>query len=373
MITIKEINNKKEMLDFVKFPFSLYKNSKTWVPPLISEELATFDPKKNPVFEYCEAFFYLAYKEQKIVGRIAVIINHYEINKGVRKVRFGWLDMIDDIEVTKALLEKVIEKGKEKELDYVEGPMGFSNMDKVGVQTYGFDHIGGMVTWSNYPYYVEHFNQLGWQKEKGYVESLFYLKDVNYDTYKKAGDVVERRYGLSYAPIKTNKDIIPYIDEMFDLFNTSYANLSSFIPVSEKQKEYFKKKYIPFVLPEFIKFILDKNGKIICFAIMIPSFSEALQKARGHLFPFGFFHLWKARKNPKILEFYLIGISPEYQSKGIPAMLFRDCYLLFKEKGIEKCIITPELEDNIAIQKLWKNFNPVDFGRRATFRFDINN
>ena len=185
--------------------------------------------------------------------------------------------------------------------------------------------------------------------------------------------MVERRYGLSYAPIKTNKDIIPYIDEMFDLFNTSYANLSSFIPVSEKQKEYFKKKYIPFVLPEFIKFILDKNGKIICFAIMIPSFSEALQKARGHLFPFGFFHLWKARKNPKILEFYLIGISPEYQSKGIPAMLFRDCYLLFKEKGIEKCIITPELEDNIAIQKLWKNFNPVDFGRRATFRFDINN
>ena len=373
MITIKKVEDKKGMLDFVKFPFSLYKGSKTWVPPLITDELDTLDPEKNPAFENCEATFYLAYDErQTIVGRIAVIINHYEISRGVRKVRFGWLDMIDHIEVTEALLNKALEKARELGLEYAEGPMGFSNMDKVGVQTYGFDHIGGMITWTNYPYYVTHFEKLGWIKEKGYIESSFYLKDVNFDTYKKAGDVVERRYGLTYAPIKTNKDIIPYVDEMFDLFNTSYANLSSFIPVSERQKEYFKKKYIPFVLPEFIKFILDKEGKIICFAIVIPSFSKALQKANGKLFPFGFYHLWKARKNPKTVEFYLIGISPEYQSKGVPAMLFRDCYLLFKKKGVEQCIITPELEDNMAVQKLWKNFNPTDFGRRATYKKYVN-
>ena len=373
MITIKKVEDKKGMLDFVKFPFSLYKGSKTWVPPLITDELDTLDPEKNPAFENCEATFYLAYDErQTIVGRIAVIINHYEISRGVRKVRFGWLDMVDNIAVTDALLQKALDKARELGLAYVEGPMGFSNMDKVGVQTYGFDHIGGMITWTNYPYYVTHFEKLGWTKEKGYIESSFYLKDVNFDTYKKAGDVVERRYGLTYAPIKTNKDIIPYVDEMFDLFNTSYANLSSFIPVSEKQKEYFKKKYIPFVLPEFIKFILDKEGKIICFAIVIPSFSKALQKANGKLFPFGFYHLWKARKNPKTVEFYLIGISPEYQSKGVPAMLFRDCYLLFKKKGVEQCIITPELENNLAVQKLWKNFNPTDFGRRATYKKYVN-
>ena len=369
MITVKKINSKKGMLDFVKFPFSLYKNSKTWVPPLISEELATFDPEKNPAFENCEATFYLAYNDEHIVvGRIAVIINHYEINRGVRKVRFGWLDMIDNIEVTDALLKKALDKAYELGLDYVEGPMGFSNMDKVGIQTFGFEHIGSMITWTNYPYYAKHLEKLGWKKEKSYVESFFYLKDVDFEPYKKAGDVVERRYGLSYAPIKTNKDIIPYVDEMFDLFNTSYANLSTFIPVSEKQKEYFKEKYIPFVLPEFIKFILNKEGKIICFAIMIPSFSKALQKARGKFFPFGFYHLWKARRNPKILEFYLIGISPEYQSKGVPAMLFRDCYLLFKEKGVEQFIITPELEDNIVVQRLWKNFNPTTFSRRSTYK-----
>jgi len=373
MITVKKIEDKKGMLDFVKFPFSLYKNSKTWVPPLIADELETLDPKKNPAFENCDATFYLAYDEkQQIVGRIAVIINHYEISRGVRKVRFGWLDMIDHIEVTEALLNKALEKVRELGLEYAEGPMGFSNMDKVGVQTYGFDHIGGMITWTNHPYYVTHFEKLGWTKEKGYVESSFLLKDVNFETYKKAGDVVERRYSLSYAPIKTSKDIIPYVDEMFDLFNTSYANLSSFIPVSERQKEYFKKKYIPFILPEFIKFILDKEGKIICFAIVIPSFSEALQKAKGKLFPFGIYHLWKARRHPKVVEFYLIGISPEYQSKGVPAMLFRDCYLLFKEKGVEQCVITPELEDNMAVQKLWKNFNPTDFGRRATYKKYVN-
>nr|WP_314750852.1 GNAT family N-acetyltransferase [uncultured Capnocytophaga sp.] len=373
MITVKKIEDKKGMLDFVKFPFSLYKNSKTWVPPLIADELETLDPKKNPAFENCEATFYLAYDEkQQIVGRIAVIINHYEISRGVRKVRFGWLDMIDHIEVTEALLNKALEKARELGLEYAEGPMGFSNMDKVGVQTYGFDHIGGMITWTNHPYYVTHFEKLGWTKEKGYVESSFLLKNVNFETYKKAGDVVERRYGLSYAPIKTSKDIIPYVDEMFDLFNTSYANLSSFIPVSERQKEYFKKKYISFILPEFIKFILDKEGKIICFAIVIPSFSEALQKAKGKLFPFGIYHLWKARRHPKVVEFYLIGISPEYQSKGVPAMLFRDCYLLFREKGVEQCVITPELEDNMAVQKLWKNFNPTDFGRRATYKKYVN-
>ena len=253
MITVKRVDNTKGMLDFVKFPFFLYKDSKTWVPPLISEELATFDPEKNPAFENCEATFFLAYNEKgTIVGRIAVIINHYEINRGVRKVRFGWLDMIDDLKVTDALLKKALDKAHELGLLYVEGPMGFSNMDKVGIQTFGFEHIGGMATWTNYPYYAQHLEKLGWVKEKGYIESFFYLKDVDFEPYKKAGDVVERRYGLSYAPIKTNKDILPYVDEMFNLFNTSYANLSSFIPVSDKQKEYFKKKYIPFVLPEFI-------------------------------------------------------------------------------------------------------------------------
>ncbi|GIZ15909.1 GNAT family N-acetyltransferase [Capnocytophaga catalasegens] len=373
MIIVKKLTTRKEMIDFVKFPFKLYKNSKTWIPPIIEEELNYLDSKKNPVFENAQADFYLAYNEQKeIVGRIAVIINHYEVEvQGVKKVRFGWFDIIDDLQVTKALLQKVEEKARKHNLDYMEGPMGFSNMDKVGVQTSGFEHMGNMVTWTNFPYYKEHFETLGWKKEKGYVEISFLVKDVDAVTLKKMGDIVERRYGFTYASLKSTKDIVPYVDEMFDLFNKTYANLSTFIPITEKQKQFFKKKYIPFIDPQYIKFMLDKDGKIVCFAIMLPSFSEALQKANGRLFPLGFWHLLKARRNPKILEFYLIGISPEYQSKGVPAMLFRDCYELLLRKGIEKCIVTPELEDNLAVQKLWKNFNPKYYGSRVTYRKDV--
>lgn len=373
MITIKKLTTQKELIEFVKFPFSLYKDSKTWIPPIIKEEVKTFDPKYNPAFENAQADFYLAYNsENKPVGRIAVIVNQYEIaHQGIKKVRFGWFDVIDDVQVTKALLSKAEEKAKELSLSYIEGPMGFSNLDKVGVQTSGYEYIGGMMTWTNFPYYKTHFEALGMQKEKGYVEISFNMEDVDYQVYKKAGDMIERRYELSFAPIKTNNDIIPYVDKMFDLFNETYAKLSTFIPVSNRQKEFFKEKFISFVDPEFIKFILDKNGKIICFAIVLPSFSEALQKAKGKLFPFGFFHFLRAKKNPSSVEFYLIGISPEYQTKGVPAMLFRDYYEVFKKKGVKKCIVTPELEDNIVVQKLWKNFNPTYFGSRATYRKNI--
>lgn len=372
MVEVQKIQNKKQMEEFVKFPFTLHKNSPTWVPPIIKEELQSFDPKKNPAFENASADFFLAYKNGKIVGRIAVIINHYEVEvQQIKKVRFGWLDMIDDLEVTQALLQKVIEKGKALSLTFAEGPMGFSNLDKVGVQTFGFEHIGGMMTWTNPPYYKTHFEKLGWHKEKGYVEIFFYMDNVDFATYQKAGDMVEKRYKLRFAPIKTTQDILPYVDEMFDLFNETYQKLASFIPVSQRQKAYFKDKFLPLVDPDLIKFILDENGKIICFAIVLPSFSQALQKAKGKLFPLGFWHLLRARKKMKVVEFYLIGITPEYQSKGVPAMLFRDYYKVFKQKGVEKCVITPELEENIPVQRLWKNFHPTVFAKRATFRKDF--
>lgn len=373
MISVKKIITSKEMNEFVRFPFSLYKNSKTWVPPIISQELNFFNPKKNPVFENAQADFYLAYNQKnEVVGRIAIIVNQTEINVlKIKKVRFGWFDVIDNLEVSQKLLQKAFEKAKELSLDFIEGPMGFSNMDKVGVQISGFEHIGNMATWTNYPYYQQHFQSLGFSVEKTFVEQEFFLKNVDVSLYKKMSEIVQKRYKLSFAPIKTNKDILPYVDEMFELFNQTYAKLASFVPISQKQKDFFKEKYIPFVVPDLIRFILDENKKIVCFAIVIPSFSEALQKAKGKLFPFGFYHLLKARKNPKVVDFYLIGISPEYQSKGVPAMLFAEYYKIFEKYGVEKCNLTPELEDNLAVQSLWKNFNPVYYGKRVTFRKNI--
>jgi hypothetical protein len=373
MITIVEAISKKSLTDYVKFPFSLYKNHPYWVPPLIDDELETFDKVKNPAFDNAEAYFYLAYRDNKIVGRISAIINWEEVNnQQKKKVRFGWWDVIDDIEVTKALLEKVYELGRKKnKLEYVEGPMGFSNLDKVGVLTEGFNRMGSMITWYNYPYYKDHLEQLGYVREKEYFESVFSFSDVKPETFAKASDLIEKRYSLKTVTFTKTKDIIPYVDKMFDLFNTSYAKLASFVAVSDRQKEYFKKKYIPFINPEYILFILDKNDKMVAFSIVMPGFSEALQKANGRLFPFGFYHLLKAKKHSKEVLFYLIGIEQEYLNKGLTAIIFREYYNVFKEKGIEICNRTPELEENNAIHNLWKNFNSHIDRKRRTYRKDL--
>jgi GNAT superfamily N-acetyltransferase len=368
MITIIEANSPKLLKAFVQFPFTLYKNHPYWVPPLINDELDTFDKTKNPAFATAEATFYLAYMDNKVVGRIAAIINWNEVNdQQKKKLRFGWWDVIDNLEVTKALLEKVYELGRQNHLEYVEGPMGFSNLDKVGVLTEGFDEIGSMITWYNFPYYKEHLEQLGFVIEKEYLENRFPFSNVKTEFFIKANELISKRYELRSINFTKSKDIMPYVDKMFNLFNSSYANLSSFVAITDVQKEYFKKKYISFINPEYIKFIMDKDDNMIAFSIVMPSFSEALQKANGKLFPFGFYHLLKAKKESKDVLFYLIGIDPEYQSKGVTAMIFNEYYKTFKSKGIQNCIRTPELEDNLAIHNMWKHFNPETFRRRKTY------
>lgn len=368
MITIKQATTKKEMTAFVKFPFSLYKNNKYWVPPIIADELAGFDSSKNPAFESAEAQFYLAYRNNEIVGRIATIINWDEVKiQQKKKVRFGWFDFIDEIEVSKALLEQAFELGKKNNLDHLEGPMGFSNLDKVGVLTEGFDEMGTMITWYNHPYYAKHFEQLGFEVEKEFHENKFPFVNVKPEFFSKAQELVKKRYQLRPLTFTKTKDIMPYVDKMFDLFNNSYASLSSFVAITETQKQYFKKKYISFINPEYIIFIMDKNDEMVAFSIVMPSFSEALQKANGKLFPFGLFHLLNARKNSKDVVFYLIGVHPDYQNKGATAIIFQEYYNTFKAKGIQNCFRTPELSDNLAIFNLWKNIETKIHCKRKTF------
>ncbi len=368
MIIVKEAISKKEIANFVKFPFSLYKDSPYWIPPIISEEIASFDAKQNPVFESAQANFYMAFQDEKPVGRIAVIINWDEVkNQNKKKVRFGWFDVIDDIEVTKALLEKAFELAKAHNLENVEGPMGFSNLDKVGVLTEGFDQIGNMITWYNFEYYKIHFEKLGFVPEKRYIESIFNFSDIDNPPIKKASELIQKRYGVKPLNFTKTSELMPYINQMFDLFNTAYAKLESFVAINDIQKEYFKKKYISFINPEYIKFVMDKDDKMVAFAIVMPNFAHALQKIKGKLFPFGFYSILQAKKNSKECVFYLIGILPEYQSKGVTAIIFDEYHKTLSVKGMQKCIRTPELEDNRAVGNLWKNFNPIINKRRCTF------
>lgn len=372
MVTLKEATTKADIKKFVKFPFFLYKDSPFWVPPIINDEMETFDKTKNPAFKSAEARFFLAYKKDRIVGRIAAIINSIEINKqGVKKMRFGWFDFINDTEVSEALLQKVGEIGLENNLEFMEGPVGFSNLDKVGVLIEGFNELGTMITWYNHSYYQSHYERLGFIKEKEYLENRFPFSNADPTFFIKANKLITKRYGVKAINFTKTKEVLPMADKMFDLFNETYSSLSSFVPITDVQKAYFKKKYISFINPEYIKFIVDKNDKLIAFSIVMPSFSKALQKANGKLFPFGFFHLLKAKKQSKDVIFYLIGIHPEYQNKGLTAVVFNEYYKTFLSKNIVNCIRTPELEDNIAIRQIWKHFNPEIYKRRRTYRKDL--
>lgn len=372
MISIKEVTSKKDLKAFVKFPFALYSDSKYWIPPIIKQELETFNKDKNPIFKDAEARFFLAYKAEKIVGRIAAIVNWLEVDKqDIKKMRFGWFDFIDDLEVSKALLETAETIGKKHQLSYTEGPVGFSNLDKVGVMTEGFEHTATMITWYNHPYYVDHYKSHGYKIEKEYSESRFPFENVKPVFFKKAQELIKRRYKLTALKLTKTEEVMPYTDRMFDLFNESYASLSSFVEITDIQKEYFKKKFISFINPEYIKFVVDENDKLVGFAVVLPRFSQALQKAKGKLFPIGFSYILKAKKNSKEVIFYLIGIHPDYQNKGVHAVIFNEYYETFREKGIETCYRTPELEDNLAIAKIWKHFDPKVYARRKTFRKEL--
>lgn len=371
-IEIKEVLSKKDTKAFVKFPFTLYKNSKYWVPPIIREEIKTFDKKINPVFKDAEARLFLAFKDNKIVGRVAAIINRLEVDgQGVKKMRFGWFDVIDDIDVTIALLERVHDIGKENQLEYIEGPVGFSNFDKVGVLTYGFDHIGTMITWYNHSYYASHFKQLGFKVEKEYLEHKHQFKDILLANFSRVQEVIKKRYGLKALYFSKTKEVMPYADKMFDLFNKSYSVLSSFVEINTVQQEYFKKKFLGFINPEYIKFVVDKNDELVAFGIAMPSYAEALQKMNGKLFPFGIKHLLHAKKYSNKITLYLIGVHPKYQNKGVHAIVFNEFHKTFDKKKIVELVRTPELADNLAIHQLWKNFNPITIKKRCTFRKEI--
>lgn len=369
MIRIEEVETKKQLRNFVKFPFSIYKGSPYWVPPIIKEEMGTFNKDVNPAFIDADVRFFLAYRDNVLAGRVAAIINWIEVDhQKIRKMRFGWFDFIDDQEVSQALLEKVEEIGREHHLEFMEGPVGFSNLDKVGVLVEGFEEMGTMITWYNHPYYQSHYEAYGMVKEKGYLESKFPEKNAKPEFFVKANELIKKRYNLRPLDFTKTEEIMPWADEMFDLFNESYVKLSSFVPMTDIQKEYFKKKYISFINPEYVKFVIDKDDKLVAFAIVMPSFSKALQKANGRLWPFGFIHLLNAKKNSKDVIFYLIGIHPDYQNKGVTAIIFDRYHHTFQTKGIDMCYRTPELEDNLAIHQLWKNFDPVVYKRRRTYK-----
>ena len=373
-ISIKRITTNKDYVAFVKFPFELYNNNPFWVPPIINEEVETIDRKINPVYQNSSARFFLAYKKGVIVGRIAAIVNWIEIKEIKKnKVRFGWFDVIDDIAVSKLLLEQVIYFGKKHKLDHIEGPVGFSNLDKAGLLIKGFEEPSTMITIYNYPYYATHLKELGFSLLAQWVE--YEIKIANFEDspekVKRFSSVIMKRFNLKVLDFKNKKEIIPYIDQMFNLLDETYNKLQTFVPIQNYQIEHYKKRYFKYVHKDFVKCVVDKNNRLIAFTITMPSFTRALQKINGKVTFFNIYNLLKAIWFNNRASFYLIGVHPDYQNKGITAIIFNEIQKTFNKHNITIVETNPELKENTAIQKLWKNYENRQHKRRATFTKNI--
>lgn len=375
-IQIKRVETKKDLKRFIEFHYDLYKGNPYDVPNLYSDEVNTLSKNKNAAFDFCEAEYYLALKEGKIVGRVAAIINHKANEKWKKKdVRFGWIDFIDDIEVSRALFEAVEEYGRKKGMNDIVGPLGFTDMDPEGMLTWGFDKLGTMATIYNYEYYPQHMEKLGgWKKDNDYVEYYLVVPEKSPEKYTKIAEMVEKRYNLHVRKL-TKKDIFQggYGKKLFDLINLTYSDLYGFSELTDRQIDQYVKMYFPLADLNLVTVIEDgnKDNQLAGLGITIPSLSHALQKCRrGRLFPFGWWHLLRAIKFHKTdgVDLLLMGFLPEYRSKGANALLFADLIPRYVNYGFKWGETQVEMESNEGVQSQWGPLDPINHKKRRCYR-----
>ncbi|EFL45060.1 hypothetical protein HMPREF9296_0892 [Prevotella disiens FB035-09AN] len=376
LIQIKKVETKNELKKFIEFHYDLYEGNVYDVPPLYSDEWNVLSKDKNPAFDFCEAEYFLALKDDKIVGRVAAIINHKANKKWERKdVRFGWIEYIDDIDVSKALLTAVEEYGRSKGMDTIAGPLGFTDMDPEGMLTMGFDKLGTIATNYNYDYYPKHFEQLeGWEKDVDYLEYKINVPDQIPEKLVKLSEMIQKRYNLHIKKL-TKKDIFEggYGRKIFQLINSTYKDLYGYSELTDKQIDVYINQYFPYANLEFITVIEDgnKDNQIAGMGITIPSLSLALQKCkRGRLLPFGWWHMLKVIKFTKTegVDLLLLGFLPEYRSKGANALLFYDLIPRYQKYGIKWGESQVEMETNGGVQSQWDMFDTVNHKRRRCFK-----
>ncbi len=375
-IQIKKVETKRDLKDFIEFHYDLYEGNPYDVPNLFSDDMNTLSKDKNAAFEFCEAEYYLALKDGKIVGRVAAIINHKANKKWDRKsVRFGWIDFIDDREVSAALIKQVEDYGRAKGMTQIVGPLGFTDMDPEGMLTWGFDQLGTMPTIYNYAYYPEHIEAMdGFEVDNRYVEYKLIVPEQIPEKYVKISEMIQKRYGLRVKKL-TKADVYKrgYGYKLFSLINETYGDLYGFSELSQKQIEQYVKMYIPVVDLNLVTCIEDStaDNKLVGMGITIPSLSKALQKCRrGRLFPFGWWHVLRAIKQHKTegVDLLLMGVLPEYRSKGANALLFADLIPRYQAYGFKWGESQVEMETNTGVQGQWGPLNPINHKKRKCYK-----
>lgn len=375
-IEIKKVTDKRDLETFIQFHYDLYRGDEYAVPNLHSDEVRTLSRDKNAAFEFCEADYFLALRDGKVVGRVAAIINSRANSKWNRKrVRFGWIDFVDDIEVSRALLDTVEQWGRERGMTEIVGPLGFTDMDPEGMLTMGFDQLGTQFTIYNYPYYPEHMERLGgWEKDNDYVEYRMDVPEVIPEKYAKIADMITERYNLRVKKI-TRRDVneLGYGQRIFDVINATFKDLYGYSEMTPRQIEQYIKMYFPVLDLSLVTVIEDWNTpdhKIVGVGVTVPSMSRAFQKCRnGRLFPFGWWHVLRALKFHKTqsVDLILIGVLPEYRSKGANSLLFADLIPRYQKNGYEFGETQVEMETNLHVQSQWGPLKPVNHKRRRCY------
>ena len=374
-VVIKTVESAKELREFVKFPLRLYKDCPYYVPNLYLDELTALNPDKNPMGKYSKSKKFLAYKDGKIAGRVMAIINEIANRDwNHAEVRFGWIDFIDDKEVSKALIEAVIAFGKENGMTQITGPLGFTDFDNEGCVVEGFDDISSFMLKYNYPYYGEHFEALGMGKVNDWMEYRIYVPDQVPEKIVRASALISERYGLKIRKItKSEVKKEKYGQKIFDLVNRTYCELFDFTVLPPEVIDSYVDTYLGLLDLKYVTLIEDKDGKLVALAVSMPSLAHAVHKCRGYLFPFGWWHVIKSMyiKHEEALELMLIAVDPEYRNRGVHAMLFNELIPAIKEGGFKYGESNAEMESNNKVQNLWNDYRREFKRRRRVFSKEI--
>ena len=371
MVEIRQINpTRSNLKKFVEFQIKLYEGNPYFIPPLVSDEIATLDSKVNPAFDHCEAAYFMAYRDGKPVGRIAAMINKQVNEKeNSRQARFGFVDFIDDAEVSKALFDTAEQWAKEKGMDNIVGPLGFTDLDNEGMLINGFEELGTMATIYNYPYYPQHIERLGYEKEVDWHEFLIEVPEQIPDKHKRIAEIVKKKFNLRVVKFTSRKALKEqYGQALFELINEAYDNLYGYSRLTKRQIDYYIKIYLGMLNLDLVTLIVDGDDQLVGVGISIQSMSRALQKSKGKMFPFGWWHLLKGLKgkNDRV-DLLLVAVKPQYMGKGVNALLFTDLIPAYNKYGFKWAESNPELESNAAVQNQWEAFPYRQHRNRRAF------
>lgn len=349
-LEIREITTRKELKQFIEFTNTLYRECEYYCPPLFFDEMNCFDKEKNPALEVCDYKLWMAYRDGKAVGRIAGVVNYKANEKwGYKNARFGWFDFIDDLEVSKALLDKVAAWGKEKGMTAINGPVGFTDFDHQGLLLEGYDYLAPMASLYNFPYYVKHFDAYGLTKDADWIEIQVYPPTCCPERLNRIAEIVKERSKVRVDKVKNARELVrKYGIEYMDVIDIAYQKLYNFQPMTIKQKNYYKDMYFPILNFDFVTLVVNDKDEVVGVGVGMPDISEPLRKCGGHLFPFGWYHVLKALKAKQMdaFNFLLIAVRPDYQDKGINALFFQDQIPYINKYKIKRLETTAILETN---------------------------